>query len=178
MEFNRLTDERRSMRAYKNGVVDEKMIRELIETTLKAPSWKNSETGRYYVAISPEKVNEAREKGLPEFNRKNTENCSAIIVATFVKNISGFKTETEPQNEIGNEWGAYDLGIQNAYLILKAKDMGLDTLIMGIRDEKALREMFNIPENEEVVSVIALGCGNKEPKAPARKDVSEVCRIF
>ncbi len=178
MDFNRLTDERRSMRAYKCGKINEEIIKELIETTLKAPSWKNSETGRYYVAITPEKVNEAREKGLPEFNRKNTENCSAIIVATFVKNISGFKTETEPQNELGNEWGSYDLGIQTAYLILKAKDMGLDTLIMGIRDEKALREMFEIPENEEVVSVISLGYGNKEPKAPIRKDVTEVCRIF
>ena len=45
-------------------------------------------------------------------------------------------------------------------MILKATELGLATLIMGIRDEKKIREMLNIPTEEIIVAVIALGIGD------------------
>ena len=33
---------------------------------------------------------------------------------------------------------------------------------MGIRDGEAIREFFNLPENEQAVSVIAVGYGTKD----------------
>ena len=48
-------------------------------------------------------------------------------------------------------------------LILKAKDLGLDTLVMGIRDSEKIREALNIPENEEIVSVISVGYRAVDP---------------
>lgn len=45
----------------------------------------------------------------------------------------------------------------NCYLILKARAMGFDTLIMGMRDADALRSLFSIPEDEAVMAVIAIG---------------------
>jgi nitroreductase len=179
MDFKKLTEARRSVRKFKQGTeITDEQIRELIETTLKAPSWKNTETGRYYVALSPQKVDEVSDKCLPPFNQTNAHNAGALIVTTFYKGLAGFSPNHEPTNEIGNGWGMYDLGIQNAYLILKAKDMGLDTLIMGIRNASALREIFKIPDNEVIVSVIALGKRAADPVAPVRKKVEEVCRVF
>ena len=61
------------------------------------------------------------------------------------------------------EWGCYDLGLQNENLILKATDLGLSTLIMGLREADRLREILNIPETETIVSVIAIGIAAEEP---------------
>lgn len=85
----------------------------------------------------------------PEFNQNNSEGA-ALVVTTFVKNCVGFdRLSGEPVNECANGWGYYDLGLQNENFVLKAKELGLDTLIMGIRDGEAIREFFNLPENEQ-----------------------------
>ena len=53
MEFKKLVEERRSIRAYQEGTqVEQSVLEELFRTVLQAPSWKNSETGRYYVVTS------------------------------------------------------------------------------------------------------------------------------
>ena len=61
MEFNELVKERRSCRSYKESEVKKEDIEEIIKCTLMAPSWKNSETGRYYVALSQETIKEVYE---------------------------------------------------------------------------------------------------------------------
>lgn len=175
MEFMTLTETRRSVRVYKPGTVSREQIEELIETTLQAPSWKNSETGRYYAAVTPEAVEQVK-NCLPVGNQRKSENASALIVTTFVKNIAGH-TDGKPDNEAGNEWGAYDLGLQAAYLILKAREMGLDTLIMGLRDADGLRQAMEIPDTEEIMAVIALGYRDTDPSAPKRKAVEEVLAV-
>ena len=91
--------------------------------------------------------------------------------------IVGF-TDGEPVNEAGNFWGAYDLGLHDAYLVLAASNAGYDTLIMGIRDAEAIRRELQIPENEQIMSVIALGKKAKEPSDRPRKALEEVVRFF
>lgn len=43
---------------------------------------------------------------------------------------------------------------------------------MGIRDGEAIRNFLDVPENEQVVSVIAVGYGAKDVQMPKRKSVS------
>ena len=175
MEFEELVKARRSMRAYReNTTISVEELKEIIRFALEAPSWKNSETGRYYVASGKEQIARISKAGLPEFNQNNTKNAAALIVTAFESGRSGCDSEGKPVNELGNEWGAYDLGMQNMLLCLKAKEAGYDSLIMGIRDEKALRREFNIPDSQHVAAVIALGKGAMEMKKPIRKEVDEV----
>ena len=141
-----------------------------------APSWKNSQTARTYVAASPEILEELREKGLPSFNQNSSRNA-ALIVTTFVRGVSAF-TNGQPDTELGDKWGAYDLGLHDAYLVLAAKNAGLDTLIMGIRDPKAIRALLQIPEEEDIVSVIAVGYRDQEPGLRPRKPLEEVSKFF
>ena len=98
-------------------------------------------------------------------------------MTTYVKDTVGF-TQGKPENEIGNGWGAYDLGLHDAYLILAASDAGYDTLIMGIRNAAALREALGIPDTEEVMSVIAIGKRAAEPVARPRKALEETVKFF
>ena len=179
MEFQNVIETRRSMRKYQEGKkIDKQIVDELIKAALFAPTWKNSQTGRYYAVISDDMLLRFRNECLAEYNRNNTINASAIIVTTFVKDISGFDADGNPTNELGNGWGIYDLGLQNQNLLLKAKEMGLDTLVMGIRNEKVIRDMLNIPENEIIVAVIGVGYGAVEAKMPKRKAIEEVLRLY
>lgn len=179
MELTQVAKERRSVRAYKAGTTIEKsVIEEIIDFTKNAPSWKNSQTPRYYAITSPEKVAAIKEKCLPEFNAKSCADAPALIVTTFVKTRAGFNREGVADNELGDEWGAYDLGLANAYLILKAKELGLDSLIMGIRDGQALRNELGIADTEEVVAVISLGQRADDPQMPKRKATEDILKFF
>ena len=101
-----------------------------------------------------------------------------MIITTFEKKRAGFDREGNADNELGDEWGAYDLGLQNENLILRAKELGLDTLIMGIRDGERLREKLAIPDSQEVVAVIALGYAAAEASMPKRKPVEDIVKFF
>ena len=82
------------------------------------------------------------------------------------------------ENELGDQWGAYDLGLQNENLVLRARDIGYDTLIMGIRDSEVLRANFNIPESQQIVSVIAIGVKEDTVPMPKRKEIDSVMKVF
>ena len=115
---------------------------------------------------------------MPGANNAVKSEHAALIVTTFVHDRAGFQTDGTPDNELGNGWGCYDLGLQNENLILKAAEMGLGTLIMGIRDADKIRQILNIPETETIVSVIAVGKPAEEPLRPKRKDIAEIAKFF
>ena len=171
MEFMELAKERRSVRAYADKPVDRALAEEVIRAAQLAPSWKNSQTGRYYAALDPEAQAKIR-ACLPPYNQKSSANA-ALIVTAYDKGVAGFNGG-EPANELGDQWGAYDLGLQNMLLCLRARELGLDTLIMGIRDGEAIRAAAHIPESQAVVAVIALGYRAQDPAAKPRKATEEI----
>jgi nitroreductase len=184
--FDELTQRRRSVRDYDaTQKVSREEIEQLVECALEAPTWKNSETGRYHVVMADSPKMAGLLKCLPQRNQERVAGCGALIVTTFVKNRSGFhrvedatdeqgNALSEPDNELGNGWGCYDLGLQSAYLLLKAADLGLDTLVLGLRDADAIRQHLSIAENEIIVSVLVVGHRKSEPQRPRRKEVAEV----
>lgn len=167
MEFSQLIQSRRSVRAYQDAPIPKEALLELADAARMAPSWKNTQTARTYIASSPEMVSAVR-AALPAFNQDSTAKASAYLVTGFVPGLSGYGAKG-PSNELGDAWGAYDLGLHDAYLILKAADLGLDTLIMGLRDEQALRTALSIPAEVQIFSVIALGKRDGEPVFRPRK---------
>lgn len=178
MELESVIEQRRSIRKYKNETVDLEKIKQIIQAGIEAPSWKNSQTARYHVISSKELLETFKSTCLPEFNQENCKDAPVLIVSTFIKDRSGFERDGSPSNELANGWGCYDLGLHNQNMILKATELGLATLIMGIRDEKKIREMLNIPTEEIIVAVIALGIGDIEPDRPKRKSVAEVATFY
>ena len=175
MEFRELIAARRSVRRYESGIGHEALAA-ILKEAQQAPSWKNQQTSRCYAVETPEILESFREAVLPSFNRNSSANA-ALVVTTFVRDVVGFG-DGGPVNEVGNGWGAYDLGLHDAYLVLAAKNAGYDTLIMGIRDADAIRAKLGIPENEQIMSVIAVGKRAEEPSARPRKAPEEVIRFF
>ena len=61
------------------------------------------------------------------------------------------------QNQKPNRWGAYDTGAAAVSLSLQATSMGLVTHQMGGFDGEKTRAAFNIPDQFEMMSMMAVG---------------------
>ncbi len=178
MELDKVIEKRQSVRSFDGRPVDVELVKQAIAAAQMAPTWKNSQTGRYYVITEQANLDRFRAECLHPYNAKNSAEATALIVTSYVGNISGFRKDGSQDNELGNEWGAYDLGLQNANLLLKATELGLSTLVMGLRDADKIREMLGVPENEIIVSVIALGYPETVAERPVRKPLEEIVKYY
>jgi nitroreductase len=174
--FDEVLTSRRSIRKYDaTKKISEGEVRRLMEAVQEAPSWANQQPTKYYVAMSPEKL--AAVKELIGGNKRNVQDAPVLIVSTFERGKSGFFRGSQT-NEVGDGWGAYDNGLSNCYLILKARAMGFDTLIMGMREADKLRQLFDIPQDETVMAVIALGYRKDEPRRPMHRKLDEIVKFY
>ena len=174
--FDEVLNSRRSIRSYDaTKKISEAEVRELLLATQEAPSWANQQPSKYYVAISPEKL--AAVQDMVGGNKDRIINAPVLIVSTYERGKSGF-FRGNASNEVGDGWGAYDNGLSNCYLILKARAMGFDTLIMGMRESDKLRQLFSIPENETVMAVIALGYRTADPRHPNHRPLDDIVKFY
>lgn len=175
MELQKCLESRKSIRKYKDTPVSKETIQELIKAAQLAPSWKNTQTSRYYVTMGDAKKDFA-EKCLPTFNRNNTEDAPVLIVTTVVEGLSGYTQQGDTHLKHG--FACFDNGLQVANFCLKATELGLGTLIMGIYKEDVIREFFGIPANEIIVTVLGVGYPDQDPDAKPRKAVDEIATFI
>lgn len=172
MELQKVLEERRSIRKYEDKPVSRETVKELIQAAILAPSWKNSQVSRYYVADGEKK--KELEKCLAEFNQNNVKDASVLIVSTVQNGRSGFERDGSYTTHLKDGFQYFDNGLQVENLCLKAQELGLGTLIMGIYDEEKIRAYFNIPEEHVIVCVISVGYPDIEPEMPKRKTVEDI----
>lgn len=176
VSFDEVLTSRRSVRSYDaTKKISKAEVRELLTATQEAPSWANQQPSKYYVAMSEEKL--AAVQDLVGGNKERIKEAPVLVVSTYEKGKSGF-FQGNQTNEVGEGWGAYDNGLSNCYFILKARAMGFDTLIMGMRDADGLRKLFDIPENETIMAVISLGYRAEEPNRPERRPLDEIVKFY
>ena len=172
MELQTCIEQRRSVRKYKDQSVPRELIREIIRAATFALSWKNSQVSRYYVAEGDTKKELATYLG--EFNGRNVQNAPVLIVSTVVDKRSGFTRAGEYETHLKDGFQYYDCGMQSMNLCLKAHELGLATLVMGIYDEAAIRKLFAIDESQIIVAVTAVGYADGETSMPKRKSVDDI----
>lgn len=180
MEFQSVIEKRQSVRSFNGQKVSDDILKEMVAAAQQAPSWKNTQTSRYYVISSENLVEKFRSTVLPGFNQDSTARATAYIVSTYVKNISGYNKATgQPDNEVANGWGAYDLGLHDMLLCAKATELGVSTLIMGLRDSDVVADICGIPETEQVMAIIAVGYAADDITAkPPRKDMEIIAKFL
>jgi len=176
MDFDELKEARRSVRKYAKSEITKDELEQIVKDALNAPSWKNTETTRYYAAATDAAKERMRNEALPSFNAASSANAAALVAVTFVPGESGFSNGSAV-DDLENKWGAYDCGLASSYFILAAKNRGWDTLIMGMRDVPKVKAILGIPENEILMSVIAVGKSAQKSMKPPRKPVSDVLKV-
>lgn len=172
MLLSEAIDNRRSIRKYKDDIIDEEILMKGIWAGVKAPSAHNRQPWKFKILNVIEKkmiaeVLENKTKDIPGHTGPHT----AGIIRNVPHLIMVFIDNEENKNR---DMDIISIGACIENIILTYTDMGLGTIWIGntnlIREE--IKEILNVPY--ESVSCIGVGVSDQFPKARPRKDISDV----
>lgn len=179
MEFSSLVVKRRSCRTFEATPVTQEQIEAILEAGCWAPSPLNLQPWEFIVVTDPDiknQVKEAAEKAKSEviaadgpgwvkkYSADFVKDAPLLIAVVFDPGKGGLGTF------FGQPYGALQAAsacIQN--MMLKASELGLESLWFTFFRPDELAPVLNIPENLEMAGVIALGKPAEEVKAPPRR---------
>ncbi|NCE65335.1 nitroreductase [Pseudoflavonifractor sp. 524-17] len=170
MDLQTCIHTRRSIRTFTSDPVSRDTLEEAVSLAAWAPSWKNTQISRYLAIQDPEALHTICEQYAP-FNARVIGGCHTLVAQTFVKNRSGFERDGSFSTDRERGWQYYDCGIAAQTFCLAAHALGLGTVILGIFDRKGLEQYLNLPEDQELMALIAVGYPAGTPAPPKRKDV-------
>ncbi len=181
MDVFKAIENRRSYRSIEPVEITDDIIYELVKSASLAPSCYNNQPWRFVFVKSEKKLKEIF-KALPDGNSWAKD--SAFIVAVYTKKefdcIVG-----------GREYYLFDTGLATAFMMLRATELGLVTHAMAGFDPKIAKKVLQIPDEFELIVLIAVGkkTGSikkslekwqieQEKERPERKGFSEIAKII
>lgn len=165
---------RRSVRVFKPEKIAHSVIEQIIETASFSPSWKNTQISRY-VVIEDESIKSRIASSIDfEYNVKTIENAPELVVLTYVKKRSGFERDGSYTTKKKDSWQMFDAGIAAQTFALAAYELGVSSVIMGIFDPDEIADIIELPEEQEVAAILAIGYETEHPEAPKRKSVEDL----
>ena len=164
---------RRSIRKFTEQPVERALIEQIVAAAAYAPSWKNTQITRYTVVTDCEKKQQLADECMMDFafNQKTTLHAPALVVLTTITGRSGYERDGSVSTSQGTHWQSFDAGVAAQTFCLAAHALGLGTVIMGIFDENKVRSVLELPEEQSVAALIAIGHPAEQPVCPKRKDV-------
>lgn len=169
-------EKRWSPRAFSDKSLDRELVKKLLKAGGKAPSSFNEQPWYYLIGFKGDKSYDKITNTLIEFNQSWTHTAPVLLIGVVRK---AFAKNSNP-----NGHAAHDLGQFNSYMTLAAMEEGVYLHQMGGFSKDKAKELFEIPDEFEAVTAIAMGYpGDKSqlpeelaeqesPESP-RKDLSE-----
>ena len=170
LRFADLAKIRQSDRKYKNQAVEKEKLIQCLETARISPSANNSQPWKFVVVDDPEKKEQIAECTIGLGMNKFTHQCPVLVAV--VHEQQNFMSTVGSMIKNKN-YGLFDIGIAVNQFCLQAADLGLGSCWIqvrqrftadGISSEEYVREMFGIPEQFAVLSVITFGYKDEERK--------------
>lgn len=176
MSFQKLINQRQSVRKYKSEPVGREKIKQLIEAVHLAPSACNSQPWKLIVVDDEQLKNEVAKSTFSKTVSFNKFALEAPVIAVFV--IEKPKLVARIGGKIKNqEYPQYDIGIAAEHFCLQAAELGLGTCMLGWFNEKKIQKLLNIPKKRKVALLITLGYSPDDYKQrkKIRKPLHEIC---
>ena len=145
MEFQKLIEERYSVRKFKGDTVSQEAIDKILDAGHIAPTGCNNQPQRILVIKSKAALSK-----LKECTRCHFDAPLAILVCYN-------KDESWERPFDGALAAPVDAGIVTTHMMLKAWDMGIGSCWVMHFDPGAIREKFNIPENIIPEALLVMG---------------------
>jgi nitroreductase len=140
MDVFEAIQERRSIRSYQAKPVEREKLEKILEAGRLAPSAKNIEPW-HFIAVTDAEKREALSGG---------KWATFLVQAPLVIVACGDKKASP-------EWYAIDVALAVENMILVATSLGLGTCCVGSFNEKDVKTALKIPENFEVLVMLAVG---------------------
>ncbi|HIY52532.1 MAG TPA: nitroreductase family protein [Candidatus Agathobaculum merdavium] len=170
---------RRSVRKFTEQPVDRALLEQVVAAAAYAPSWKNTQIARYTVVTDPAKKQRLADECMMDFafNQKTSSHAPALVVVTAITGRSGYERDGSFSTSQGTHWQSFDAGVAAQTFCLAAHALGLGTVIMGIFDESKVRAVLDLPAEQMVSAIIAIGHPAEQPVCPKRKDVDTLLQF-
>ncbi len=161
---------RRSIRRFQEKTVEIEKIADLYEAARWAPSWGNQQCAELIV-ITEDGLKQKLSSLLSAKNpaTKSVAKAPLLIAVCGAPIKSGFYKNKQVTRYAN--WFLYDLGIVTQNICLKAHELGLGSVIVGSFDHKEAEVLLGVPEQVELVSILAIGYPDHQPSPPKRKSV-------
>ena len=157
---------RRSVRAYKDGKIDDVVLNRILEAARLAPSAHNAQGYKLIIVKDAEKKRALAKAAL---------NQDFIAQAPVV--IVGVALNPELDEDSKVPFYAVDLAIIFDHITLTAATEGLGTCWIGAFIQEEVKKILNIPERYEVVVLMPLGLPNDKPVPKTRKNLKDlICK--
>jgi nitroreductase len=179
MDAIEMIKERRSVRKFKDEVVDRELITEIIDIARWAPSWGNLQVARYTVVDTPETIKLISENGVNGFiyNVDILKSAKGVIVLSVVKGESGKLGKENYETDKAGTWEVFDAGIASQTFCLAAHAKGIGTVILGVINDKEISKVVGLPEEESVAALIVYGYQDGNVATTKRKHVNQIMRF-
>lgn len=170
---------RRSIRRFTDEAVTPAQVAEIVAAAAYAPSWKNTQIARYILVEDKARINAIGTDCVLDFtyNAKTLAHAPALVAVTMITGRSGYERDGSFTSPLGTHWQSFDAGIAAQTFCLAAHALGFGTVIMGIYDPAKVAKVLNVPEDQTVAALIAIGRPAQSPEAPARKSVEELLSV-
>jgi nitroreductase len=177
MDILRVIQERRSVRKYKNDMVPDEVIVDIIDAARAAPSWANTQVCQYII-VKDQKIKELLLDTLTPTNPARAAVIDAPVVLCILakRGVSGFY-RGEPSTDKEGYWFMFDAGIAMEHIVLSAWSFGLGTVHIGSFDAKKAEEVLGIPDGISIVEMTPIGYFDEIPKPTPRKKLEEITHI-
>ena len=171
---------RRSVRRFEEKPVSRELLTEVVKLAQFAPSWKNSQTVRYYIVDDPALKSRLAEEAFACYpkNGGNLNSAAAAVIVATVTGVCGYNEDGTPSSVLGSHWQSFDAGIATQTFCLAAHEMGLGSVIMGLYDPEKVAQIANLPDGLQVSCLLAVGYPTDGPHGKAvRMPVEDVLQF-
>ena len=146
MDFLHLAKERYSVRKFSSKEIEAEKISAIIEAGRIAPTAKNNQPQKIYVAKSEQSVALLNE-------------CSPCIYGAPVVLVVAYDQDRDWKStmEQGRRSGEIDCAIICSHMMLEAADLGLGSCCVGMFNNNEVKEKLGLPENVTVCALLPIG---------------------
>ena len=177
METSKCIETRRSIRRFSDKPIEKALIEKLVTEAQFAPTWKNLQTSRFTAVTNRAVLNEIC-SALPGFNAAVVQSSPLLMAVSAVTKRAGYEKDGTPTTILGEAYTYFDCGATVQTFCLAANDLDIGTVILGIFDPVKLRNTLAIPENEELVVLIACGYKTADAQMPPRHALEDILKII
>jgi nitroreductase len=151
---------RRSVRKWKDQPVDKKQVDALVEAIQKAPSAVNWQPYKFIFVNDPTK------------RKLLSQACGQPNLAKAPLLVVGVANQKRSPR-----WYLVDTVIALTQALLVAYEVGLAGVIVGAFDESKVKATLEIPNDQVVPLMIALGVADENPRPITRKSMPELFSV-
>ena len=162
-DFETVIKNRMSTRKFKNEKVEQEKIIKILEAGRLAPTAKNQQPQKIYVASSDEAIEKIDKVSPCRYG------APTVLIVCSDKNIAWSK----------HDYSTYemDASIVATHMMLEATNIGVDNIWIEMFDKEELKKQFNLSDNIEPICLLPIGYKADDyagsPMHNQRKDLKE-----